>query len=115
MKGLLFVYALTYGGALIALVRPFYGVLIYACFACLRPESLWHWSVPGGNYSRTVALATLVGWAAAGFGDWRPGGATRRILHVLLGYWAWIIASATFAADQGVAWEYVVLHSKILL
>jgi len=32
-----------------------------------------------------------------------------------LGYWLWIMVSAFFAANQTVAWEYVELHSKILL
>lgn len=114
MKGLLFVYTLTYGGAVLALFRPFYGVLIYLCFACLRPESLWHWSVPAGNYSRTVAIATLVGWAIAGFGDWNLG-AARSVLTTLLCYWSWIVVSAAFATHQDVAWSYVVLHSKIIL
>jgi probable O-glycosylation ligase (exosortase A-associated) len=115
MKGLLFVYLLTYGGAAVALFRPFYGVLVYICFACLRPESRWWGSVGPGNYSRTVALATLVGWAAVGFGNWRPGGAAQKILYLVLAYWSWIILSAIFASNQQVAWDYVVLHSKILL
>jgi probable O-glycosylation ligase (exosortase A-associated) len=115
MKGLLFVYALTYGGALVALFRPFYGVLIYACFACLRPEILWSWSLPPGNYSRIVAIATLIGWACAGFGDWHLGGESRSVLRALIAYWTWIIVSAAFAADQQVAWDYVALHTKILL
>src|SRR5262245_4884203 len=115
MKGLIFVYVMTYGGALVALFRPFYGVLVYLCFACLRPEILWFWSVPPGNYSRIVALATLIGWAAAGFGDWKLGGAARNIFRMLLAYWAWILVSASFAANQTVAWDYVILHSKIIL
>lgn len=113
MKGLLFVYGLTYGGSVVALFRPYYGVLIYLAFACLKPEALWFWSVPAGNYSRTIAIATLIGWALAGFGDWKVGSA-RPILFSLLGYWAWIVVSALFAANQAVAWEYVILHSKIL-
>jgi len=115
MKGLIFVFVMTYGGALLALFLPFYGVLIYLCFACLRPEILWFWSVPEGNYSRTVALATLTGWAIAGFGDWKLGGAARSILRVLMAYWAWILVSASFAADQAIAWDFVLLHSKIIL
>jgi probable O-glycosylation ligase (exosortase A-associated) len=115
MKGLIFVYALTFGGALIALFRPFYGVLVYACFACLRPDYLWSWSLPTGNYSRTVAIATLIGWSAAGFGNWKFMGGAKTILKVLLAYWSWIIVSAIFAANQSVAWDYVILHTKILL
>lgn len=113
MKGLLFVYAMTYGGSLLALFRPFYGVLVYLAFACLRPEFLWFWSVPAGNYSRTVAIATIIGWMIAGGGNWNLG-AAKPILWTLLAYWGWIVVSAIFAANQAVAWDYVILHSKIL-
>jgi probable O-glycosylation ligase (exosortase A-associated) len=115
VKGLLFVYGLTYGGAAVALFRPYYGVLVYICFACLRPEYLWYWSVSPGNYSRTVALATLVGWVAAGFGSWQLWGPAKAIFRTLLAYWLWMMVSAAFAADQKVAWEFVVLHTKIIL
>lgn len=74
MKGLLFTFALTYGGAVMSLFRPFYGLLIYVCFAIVRPAAMWHWSLPpGGNYSRVIAIALLVGWAINGFGNWRFG------------------------------------------
>ena len=73
MKGLVFTYAMTYGGALISLFNPFYGLLVYVCFAIVRPQYMWYWSVPQGNYSRIVALALLAGWALGGFGSWRFG------------------------------------------
>ena len=66
MKGLIFTYLLTYGGAAASLFNPFIGLLVYVAFAILRPESLWHWSVPEGNYSRIVAIALLIGWARRG-------------------------------------------------
>ncbi len=72
-KGLLFTYGLTYGGALVSLFNPFSGLLIYICFAIVRPESMWFWSVPAGNYSRIIAIALLAGWAMHGFGSWRFG------------------------------------------
>ena len=62
MKGLIFTYAMTYGGALVALFNPFYGLLVYVCFAIIRPDYMWYWSIPQGNYSRTVALGLLAGW-----------------------------------------------------
>ncbi len=40
MKGLLFTYALTYGGCLVTLFRPFYGLLIYVCFAIVKPDMI---------------------------------------------------------------------------
>jgi probable O-glycosylation ligase (exosortase A-associated) len=114
MKGLIFTYALTYGGAVLSLLNPFHGLLIYIAFATLKPESLWPWSVPEGNYSRIVAIALLAGWALHGFGN-RSFGIARPFAVALLGYWLWIIVSALFAADQSVAWNFVELHSKILL
>src|SRR5207249_3966995 len=115
MKGLLFTYALTYGGACISLFRPFYGLLIYICFSILRPESLWHWSVPRGNYSRIVAVALLVGWAINGFGNWRLGKGTG-LLICFVGYWAWAAAS-TFgsAIFPTVGFAYLESTAKILL
>jgi probable O-glycosylation ligase (exosortase A-associated) len=69
-KGLLFTYLLTYGGAVVSLFSPHVGLLIYVCFAIVRPDFMWHWSVPSGNYSRFVALALLLGWALQSFGKW---------------------------------------------
>ena len=86
MKGLLFTYAATYGGACAALFNPFYGLLVYICFAIIKPEELWYWSLPpGGNFSRIVAVATLIGWAFHGFGSWRFGRAGV-VVCALLGF-----------------------------
>lgn len=114
MKGLLFTYALTYGGAALSLYRPFYGLLIYLCFAILKPESLWPWSVPVGNYSRIVAIGLLIGWVINGFGKWNFG-AAKPFVWALLGYWGWTVVCAALAANQTVAWNYIELHAKILL
>src|SRR5205823_14471517 len=73
MKGLLFTYLLTYGGALAALFNPFHGLLVYVCFAIVRPDKMWFWSVPEGNYSRIVGIALLLGWLAHGCGCWHFG------------------------------------------
>jgi probable O-glycosylation ligase (exosortase A-associated) len=106
MKGLLFTYALTYGGALVSLYRPFYGLLIYVAFSILRPESLWYWSVPQGNYSRIVAIGLLLGWGLNGFGHWRLG-KSRAILACFVGFWVWALASTLTAAlfpEWGFRW-----------
>jgi hypothetical protein len=55
VKLLLFTYLLAYGGALVSLFNPFVGFLTYVCFAILKPDDLWWWSVPQGNYSRVEA------------------------------------------------------------
>lgn len=114
MKGLLFTFALTYGGAAASLFRPFIGLCVYVCFAILRPEALWHWSVPAGNYSRIVAIALLAGWALHGFGDWQFGRA-RPIVFAALAFWASAIASAAMSPDQAAGWTYVENLSNILL
>lgn len=114
MKGLIFTYLLTYGGSIAALFNPFIGLLIYVSFAILMPEHLWPWSVPQGNYSRTIAIALLAGWALRGFGSWRLGRAWA-ILSALLGFWAWSILSAFQASDQAIAWGFIEKLTKIVL
>jgi len=114
VKGLIFTYAMTYGGALLALYNPFHGLLVYVCFAIIRPDYMWYWSVPQGNYSRTVALALLAGWVFQRFGHWRFGRA-RGVVAALVFFWLWAVVSTTFASNQEVAWRYVESIAKILL
>jgi probable O-glycosylation ligase (exosortase A-associated) len=115
MKGLLFTYALTYGGAVVSLFNPFYGLLIYVCFAIMRPETMWQWSVPsGGNYSRVVAIALLVGWAINGFGNWNFG-RCRSIVLCLIGFISWMGLATTTAAFPADAWVRVEALLKVVL
>ncbi|MCA9132222.1 MAG: O-antigen ligase family protein [Planctomycetales bacterium] len=121
--GALFVYGLTYGGALLALIRPFYGLLAYICLAVLRPDYLWAWSLPANeNFSRTVGIALIIGWLLQHLVRWSQNhenpwdlGPAKSIVLLLAGYWLWMLVSALFADNQDVAWSYVSLHSKILL
>src|SRR4051794_37215379 len=114
MKGLLFTYALTYGGALASFFNPFVGLLIYVCFAIIRPEHLWHWSVPAGNYSRIVALGLLAGWALKNFGSWDFRRA-KPVVYALLAYWLWACLSAAQAENQERAWHWVETQGKTVL
>lgn len=114
MKGLLFTYVLTYGGAVASLFNPFVGLLIYICFAIIKPEALWYWSVPAGNYSRIIAIALLGGWALNGFGNWKFGRGTA-VVWALLGFMTWNIVSAILAPNQEVAWADVEERFKIVL
>src|SRR6478672_11385456 len=114
MKGLLFTYALTYGGAAASLFNPFIGLLVYICFAIIKPESLWHWSVPAGNYSRIIAISLFVGWALNGFGNWNVGRA-RAVMWALLGYMGWMVLSAAQAYNSEVAWDATEAAAKIVL
>jgi O-antigen ligase len=115
MKALILTYLLTYGGALLALFEPLYGLYIYVAFAIISPETIWAWSVPqGGNYSRILAGAMLAGWAFRGFGSWNFG-PTKGIVFGLLFFWLWSIVSATFAPNQQAARLFLEDISKIVL
>jgi Family of unknown function (DUF5935) len=113
MKSVIFVYLMTYGGAAVALFNPFVGFLIYVSFAILRPELMWPWSVPPGNYSRTVGIAVLAGWALRGFGRWDLGRG-KAVILALVGFFVWTTLSAWQAPDQELAWEYVEKYAKII-
>ena len=100
VKGLIFTYVMTFGGALAALFSPFVGLLVYVCFAIVRPQFLWAYALPpGGNYSRIVAMGLLAGWALKGFGSWRFGRA--RVMVVALGgFGLWAVVAMQFAVDR---------------
>jgi O-antigen ligase len=114
MKGLVFTYLMTYGGAAVSLFDPFRGLLIYICFAIICPTSLWHWSVPEGNYSRVVGIALLAGWTLKGFGGWRFGRANGSVM-ALVGFMAWSVVGFALAPDKEEAWGYVESLAKIVL
>lgn len=115
MKGLIFTYLLTYGGAAASLAAPYVGLLVYICFAVIKPESMWYWAVPAGNYSRIVAIALLLGWLAHGLGKWRFGPA-KPIVYALLCYMATIVISALLVAeDKELAYLCIENHAKIIL
>lgn len=112
MKGLIFTFLLTYGGAAVALVNPFVGLLVYVGFAVLRPEALW--TLPAANYSRTVAIALLLGWLINGCGSWRLGRASG-VVWALLGYLGCAVVGAAAANVPEVGWHFVEELAKIVL
>lgn len=115
MKGLIFTHALTYGGAAVALFNPYVGLLIYVCFALIRPNALWGWAAGmGGNYSVTIGVALGIGWLLNGLGSWRFHGA-RAVVLAMFGFWAWLPVATVGAEDQVYSWEHVLELSKIFL
>lgn len=112
--GLFFTLLMTYGGAVIGLVRPYYGFLIYVCFSIIRPDALWHWSVPQGNYSKIIAIAFLLGWALNGFGNWNFGAARRPALS-LLAFLGWAAVSTAFCQFPEVGLRFLENMSKIII
>src|SRR5262249_30509151 len=115
MKGLVFTYVLTYGGALLSFFDPYIGLLVFVCFFIIRPEVMWHWAVPEGNYSRIVAIALLLGWILPGIGHWQVRKA-RAFVVALAAFWIWSICSISFAViGSQHAIDFVESMSKILL
>jgi probable O-glycosylation ligase (exosortase A-associated) len=112
--GLIFTYAATYGGAFISLFNPFIGLLVFVCFSIVRPESMWYWSVPAGNYSRIVAIALLAGWTFRGFGRWNFGRG-RGIVWAFILFVAWNAISADQSEFRETAFSDVESILKILL
>ena len=80
MKGLLFTYLVTFLGVTGCVITPFYGFLAYVALALLRPEFLWSYSINGGRFSLTVAVAMFVSWGLRGFGRWDLGKARPVVL-----------------------------------
>ena len=105
---------MTYGGAVVSVLRPYYGFLIYVAFSILRPESLWHWSVPAGNYSRIIALAFLAGWAIHGFGNFNFG-AARRPAMALIAFLGWAGVSTLFCQNPETGLTFLENMAKIVL
>jgi putative inorganic carbon (hco3(-)) transporter len=114
MKGLVFTYVLTYGGAVASLFNPYVGLLIYVCFAIIKPESLWYWSVPQGNYSRIICIALLIGWALRGFGRWQFGLA-KPVVGFLIAYWTWVVLASLLAAQPEASLAWAEALTKVVL
>lgn len=115
MKGLLFTYLLTYGGAATCLFRPYYGFLIYVCFSIIKPPALWFWTVgTGGYYSRIIGIALLAGWLVNGCGNWNLGRA-KMILFCLFGFWGWMAVSTAMAPPTVQGYLEVENYGKIVL
>src|SRR4051812_17272236 len=115
MKGAIFTYSLTALGAVGGIVNPFLGLLVYVCFAIVRPEHMWPWAVGAeGRYSRIVGLCLLIGWGLQLFGQWRFRRATG-IIFCLVAYWVWMLISGLQAIDQEKSLELVEFYAKIIL
>ena len=113
MKGLVFTFLLTYGVAAASFVRPYVGLLVYVCFSIIKPDVIWSYSVPPGNYARTVFFGLFLGWLLHGTGSWQWRRA-RLSFGLLCLYVAWSAISTTQAVDSGLAWNNVWESVKVL-
>lgn len=114
-KGLLFTYAMTYGGAVVSLFYPYVGFLIYVCFAIIKPPAMWYWSVPPGSYDRIVAIAVIIGWVIQGFGNWNLRKGAGRITVTLVLFFFWQVLGWAASEMPEIAQWQILDQSKILL
>jgi O-antigen ligase len=114
MNGLIFTYVMTYGGAIISIFNPYCGLLIYICFAIIKPPALWPWCVPPSNYSKIIGIAFLIGWALNGFGD-RSLGKAKPIVICAIGYFVWVTLSTMLSDDPSAGGPFVEYLLKIIL
>lgn len=116
MKGLLFTYLITFGGAAAGLFNPYTGLLAYICLSILKPESLWYWQADEmpPNSSRLVGVATLIGWALQGFGRWDFGKAWAVVL-CLLAFLGWGALSSTQCRHPELGWDYLIELLKVVM
>jgi probable O-glycosylation ligase (exosortase A-associated) len=111
MKGFILTYLLAFGGAAAALFNPFVGVLVYWIFDIVRPQYMFAWSGVEGPFSLVIALATIIGWAIKGFGNWQFGRG-RLIVGFFLAHCLWTTLSALSAPDQDVAIAFLIVQTK---
>lgn len=114
MKSAIFTYVMTYGGFAASLVRPYYGFLIYVCFGIIKPDSLWFWSVPEGNYSRIVAIGLLLGWMLHGCGNWKFGRGGPIIWSMVV-YWFVLLFGAITCLHPNIGWQRIEPMGKTFL
>lgn len=116
MKGLLFTYAMTYGGAVLSLFYPYVGFLIYVSFAIIKPPAMWYWApLEGGNFDRIIAVAVILGWFIQGTGNWKLGPAAGKITLCLVGLFLWGVVGWGCSDAPGPAQHYVIEQAKIVL
>lgn len=114
MKGVIFCYLLTAFGTLSPIFNPYYGLLVYICFATLKPEYMWQYSLGPAGLSRYVGIGLLAGWAFHGFGSWQLGRATG-IVIAYIGFWLTSVYGLSLVSDYDRGFVFVEAHAKTLL
>jgi probable O-glycosylation ligase (exosortase A-associated) len=114
MKGPILTWFLTIGGAVVAPVRPFIGLVIYIAFAILRPQAIWEYELPHFAFSRVVTVGLLLGWVMNGMGSWQFGRA-RGLVIAFFGFAVWTALAAFFHPFPAVGWNQAEANAKIFL
>lgn len=114
MKGLILTYVIAIAGTVGALRYPLFGLYIYVGFAVMRPQGIFGWAGDLSGISWWVGIATLIGWAFKGFGNWQFGRA-RWIVVALTAFLVWFALSSVLALNPGLAFEQWTNLSKLVL
>lgn len=126
-KQTLFMAAVSALAVVGSLVRgPYVGILVYYCYAVLRPQSLWEYALPRGvQWSLYVAVGAIAAAAVyrSGLVAYATAGPTRgakvppwNALHwLMLAFAGWMTISYVFAQNQERAWMTFDIYLKTTL
>jgi probable O-glycosylation ligase (exosortase A-associated) len=114
MKGLILIYAITVLGSIGALRSPVIGLFVYVGFAVLRPQFIFGFAGNFEGISLIIGVATLIGWAAGGFGTLKMGPGKSIVVALLL-FCAWTVISASQAVDTSIAYAELVPMAKFVM
>jgi probable O-glycosylation ligase (exosortase A-associated) len=129
MKQTIFMIVCTLAGTVGVLVfEPIWGVWVYYFFAVLRPQFMWEWSLPPGvNWSRYVAIATLLALVGIKLGllarpkeeagDRQPAAGLNAVHYATAAFGVWIVLCYFLAPYQNPFWtdDVFVEYLKIFI
>ncbi len=116
MKGLIFVYSSLIYLCVMAIVRPWIGVVGYFGFAILNPVYLWRYSLPPGvDLQKFIVGSTFIGLIISGFKGNKINGAPAWAISGLVLYLAWAGVTALFTIHDGDTTFYMTNIWKIVL
>ena len=115
MKQFFLLFALTFAGGLLALVHPFWGLLLYYTFAVLRPQYLWDWALPMQvRWSLIAAVIVLVS-VALNMHRIIARGALNTVLVLMVLHGLLIMFSVLTSYYPGTAQHWGIEYAKILI
>lgn len=114
MYGYILTNILGYGGAVVAAFNPFIGVCLYWFFELVRPQHLFAFAGPMGPFSEALALGTLIGWGASGFGNLRLGRATP-VMFFLAAHALWALVASLASPEPDLSFVQFREYTKVWL
>lgn len=108
------VLVMVYASIPLALVRPFWGLIVFSWLAYMRPQDI-AWAISQQRLSYLVALALLSGLAIA-VARRRERLLTLRLQTVLLlALGVWFVITAMTAVETNIGFRWAQLFAKIIL